>query len=212
MTSSEYATCKYARGVAISARLFGSNGPGRVLVTPPGRDRPGKQADMRTVPLHGKKAGGRVALVDDADYDLVMAYRWNIRETLRPGRRTYGPYAEAYARRDGRATKVQMHGLITGWLMVDHKDHDGLNNQRSNLRPATTAQNNHNQRPRIGHSSQYKGVTWHKKIRKWQATIKIGGKCRYLGVFAVEQEAARAYNAAALEAYGEYAHLNDVAA
>jgi hypothetical protein len=104
-----------------------------------------------------------------------------------------------------------MHKLITGWPKTDHIDHDGLNNQRSNLRPATTAQNNHNQRPQRNTSSRFKGVTWHKRIGKWQAAIKVADKNRHLGVFPDEEDAARAYNAAAVEAYGEYAYLNEVA-
>ncbi len=99
-----------------------------------------------------------------------------------------------------------MHKLITGLPATDHRNGDGLDNQRSNLRPANAAQNNHNQRPQVGHSSRFKGVTWHKKVRKWQAAIKVCGKTHYLGCYVSEEEAAAAYAAAALAFQGEYAY------
>ncbi len=164
---------------------------------------------MKTVPLHGEKAAGRVALVDDEDYDLVMQYRWRVREAVRSSGTTDGPYVVSIGR-----SKIPMHKLITGYPMTDHRSGNGLDNRRSNLRPATKAQNNHNQRPRAGHSSQYKGVTWHKRVGKWQAEIKLGGgKRRYLGLFVSEQDAAEAYRVASLEHQGEYAYAarNDAA-
>lgn len=163
---------------------------------------------MRTIPLHGAKAAGRVALVDDADYDLVMQYRWYVFERQRPSGNTDGPYAIAnFVRADGTHTMLKMHKLITGWPRTDHQDHDGLNNQRSNLRSATAAQNNHNQRPYLGRTSSYKGVYWYKRGQgKWRA--QIGSPTRFLGYFLVEEDAARAYDAAAQAAWGEFACLN----
>ena len=99
-----------------------------------------------------------------------------------------------------------MHMLITGYPLTDHRNGDGLDNQRHNLRPATNSQNNHNRGPAIGRSSSYKGVHWHKGCRKWQASIRIDGKRRHLGLFASEEDAARAYAEAALEVQGEYAY------
>ncbi len=167
---------------------------------------------MKTVPLHGKVAAGRVALVDDDDYDLVMAYRWFVVEKSRSGvgrRRDDGPYAKTTVRHpDGHWTTARMHSLLTGWPQTDHKDHDGLNNQRSNLRPATQSQNAANQRPMEGRTSQYKGVSWKREYRKWLAKITIRKRGRHLGYFAVEEDAARAYDAAALAAWGEFACLN----
>jgi hypothetical protein len=150
---------------------------------------------MRTVPLYGKLAAGRVALVDDEDYDLVMQYRWNARID---GTRIYA--------RSTSKRSVGMHSLITGWPMTDHRNGNGLDNQRSNLRSATKAQNNFNQRPRANTSSRFKGVTWNKRLGKWQAAIKVNGKSRHLGVFASEEKAAEAYRAASLAHQGEYAY------
>jgi len=142
-----------------------------------------------------------VALVDDGDYDLVMRYRWNAIE--QPGQGC------AYALTNdpaGPSRSLHMHTLITGWAQVDHRDHNGLNNQRANLRPATHSQNLGNQRKRRGTASRYKGVTPCK--RSWQARIRVNGKQTHLGTYGTEEEAARAYDAAARRAFGEFACLN----
>lgn len=162
---------------------------------------------MKTVPLGGKKAAGRVALVDDADYDLVMQYRWHVKETLRePPKRSDGPYACTMIR--GTGTWLYMHDLIMDAKGIDHRDHDGLNNQRSNLRPATEQQNRRNTRKRLGYSSQYKGVYWSKQKRRWHALITIDSRSRNLGFYTSETEAALAYDDAAREVFGEFACIN----
>jgi hypothetical protein len=160
---------------------------------------------MKTIPLGGKKAAGRVALVDDEDYELVSQYTWHVLERRGGPGRNDGPYAQTKTRINGREVGVFMHKLLTGYPMTDHRNGDGLDNQRHNLRPATTAQNNHNQSPAPGRSSPYKGVHWHKGCRKWQAAIRINGKKRHLGLFASEEDAARTYAEAALAVQGEYA-------
>jgi hypothetical protein len=164
---------------------------------------------MKTVPLHGKTAAGRVALVDDADYDLVMQYRWTVHEYMRPGaRRLNGPYARTFWRVDGKVNCLLMHTLITGFARVDHEDHDGLNNQRHNLREATDVQNGRNKRTKTGSSSRYKGVYRDQRRGRWRASIKDIGKVRCLGTFPDEVSAAQAYDAAARAAFGEFACLN----
>ena len=163
---------------------------------------------MKTVVLHRKKAAGRVALVDDEDYELVTRYRWHVLELQNPGCRPVGPYAVTQITQGGRRVELFMHTLITGYPMTDHIDHNGLNNVRSNLRSATASQNNYNSRPQVGTSSQYKGVHWASRDRRWRAGIKHGGKSRYLGTFWTEKDAALAYDTAAREFFGEYALLN----
>ena len=166
---------------------------------------------MKTIALRGKKAAGRVVLIDDEDWPLVTSYPWWLIESKRKNGSLRGPYAHTEFRRDdGRLIKPYMHSLITGWPMTDHINHDGLDNQRSNLRPATYAQNLHNQRLRDSGSSRYKGVCWHRRGGKWQAGLTIDSRYIYLGLYAREEEAALAYNTAALEAFGAYACLNPV--
>lgn len=166
---------------------------------------------MQLIALHGKIATGRTVMVDDEDCGLVSAYRWRAYERSLPTGGIKGPYALTAVWQDGRAIQIQMHRLITGWPLVDHINHDGLDNRRANLRPATIAQNRQNSLPLAGCSSRYKGVTWHRQLKKWQAQIGVNGRKIYLGIFASEEDAANAYNAAAADAFGAYALLNEAA-
>jgi hypothetical protein len=163
---------------------------------------------LRTVPLHGKYAQGRVALVDDADYDLVMQYTWHAHQHVRPGRSNlYARTSLAVSKRQPRR-RIFMHNLIMDAVGIDHSDHDGLNNQRYNLRVATSVQNGQNRLPNAGAASAYKGVCWNKERGLWIAGIRVNGKLEYLGAFASDLEAARVYDAAAREAFGEFAYPN----
>lgn len=174
---------------------------------------------MREVPLYGKKAAGRVAWVDDDDYELVSKYRWNVREQWRDGVKGkwhLGPYAITTWRDGTNHYTRMMHSIITGWPETDHADGNGLNNQRSNLRRVTHLQNTWNRNGHPGSSSKYKGVTllrygtgkYKGKYSKWWARIVVHGKQVSLGLYEKEEDAALAYNEAALEAFGEYARLN----
>jgi hypothetical protein len=95
--------------------------------------------------------------------------------------------------------------------LVDHVNGDGLDNRRANLRVATRAENQRNTRGRPQHrASMHKGVALcaGKRVRPWRATIQIDGHQVHLGYFGEEEDAARAYNAAALLHFGEFAFLN----
>jgi hypothetical protein len=103
-------------------------------------------------------------------------------------------------------------GLSQGDPEVDHVNGDRLDNRRANLRfPPTRSEAMANQakQQRLT-SSRYKGVTWSKYAKRWSAQIKINRKMRYLGYFDTQEEAALAYNAAAIEVWGEFAHPNVV--
>jgi AP2 domain len=158
------------------------------------------------IPLSGKKAAGRVALVDIEDYETVNGCRWYVWERQRPSQRPQGPYAIGHPLHEGRRITIQMHRLLLGYPKVDHKDHDGLNNRRGNLRDGS-AGNDYNQRSRGG-SSSYKGVSWHKQTNRWRATITLAKITTHLGLFDDEVEAAQAYDRAAAELFGEYAFFN----
>ncbi len=165
---------------------------------------------MREIQLHGVKARSRTAKVDDEDYELVQNYRWTVFEDTSRTGHPNGPYAvsQNWDSELGRSTALRMHKLITGWPRTDHIDGDGLNNQRSNLRPASNRENTQNQRKTTKPtSSKYKGVS---RVQHWVAQIGLAGRVTYLGRFQDEDDAARAYNAAARELFGEYARLNDV--
>lgn len=93
---------------------------------------------------------------------------------------------------------------------VDHINHNGLDNRRENLRLCSNQQNCTNSRPKQSNTSGYKGIIWHARLNKWSAQIGVNGKSQYLGLFLSKHDAARAYNAAALAAWGEFAYLNEI--
>jgi len=169
--------------------------PKRVYVGENKEDSEGK--DSRLIPL----TQGRFAIVDGEDYDRLRRYKW----------RVYNGGQTCYAIRTEGQTTVRMHRQIMvapKSLLVDHIDHNGLNNRRSNLRVCTNSQNQHNQRIRLGGRSKYKGVVWHHRDRCWVAQIRINGRRLYLGCFDNEVDGAIAYDRKAIELFGEFAHVN----
>ena len=161
---------------------------------------------MKTIALTQSK----VALVDDQDYAWLNQWKWCANKYKNKTRIIW--YAlRAAPRKNGKQRTILMHRVIaarTRITDVDHRDCDGLNNQRSNLRPATRRQNLHHQCKQPGRSSRFKGVYWYKQTNRWKAQITINGKRKHLGYFVNEEDAARAYDRAAVEAFGEFALLN----
>lgn len=151
---------------------------------------------------------GQFAICDWADWATVRGYWWRLSSVKGTTR-----YAQAHSSHDTKTRhRITMHGLIMKpqpGQSVDHIDGNGLNNRRSNLRIVTHKQNMWNQRGHGG-GSEFKGVSFRNDTGVWRAHITVDGKRKWLGTFASEVDAARAYNAAAREAFGEYAKLNDV--
>lgn len=152
---------------------------------------------------------GYVATVDDADFEQVSQYRWValvVRNVVYAVRR--------FKRHDGKWGTEYLHRFLMappGGMVVDHINHDGLNNQRSNLRLATTAQNSRNVRKPVTNTSGYKGVHWigwGSSAGKWCASVVAGGRKTTVGYYSCPIEAARAYDKAALELHGEFAVIN----
>lgn len=147
---------------------------------------------------------GKFAIVDEADAGMILRMgAWSAKAN------SWGAY---YAGRlEGRPQRlVSMHALIAGCEAPDHVNRNSLDNRRINLRPATPEQNNANRARYRNSKSGYKGVYWAKRDRKWKAAICVSGRRVSLGLFDDPVEAARAYNAAALKAWGEYAWLNPI--
>ncbi len=142
---------------------------------------------------------GRYVIVDSADYDQLMKHNWSV------------TFFTEYATRIEKSKTIYMHNQIMqpqSGLIIDHKDHNGLNNSRANLRLATKSQNSCNRRKRPLCTSKYKGVYIDKKTRKFKAALTCKGQRMHLGYFDTEIDAARAYDAAAKLYHGDFASLN----
>jgi len=152
---------------------------------------------MKTIPL----TQGKVALVDDEDYEFLNQFTWY-------GAESHGLW---YAETKISGKNVKMHRLlIPDAQMVDHEDQNGCNNQRHNLRPCTNSQNLANRGPTVNNTSGYKGVDWFERDQKWRARIMCKGTYSHLGYFDCKIKAAKAYNYAAKCLFGEFAKLNEV--
>ena len=159
-----------------------------------------KAARSRQIPL----TRGKVALVDEADYDAVAQFKWTYAKTSRARE-----YAARWVRReDGSRSTIYMHRFILGATrgkQVDHKNGDGLDNRRENLRFATSSQNNANRdHPGPG----YRGVYNDSRTGRYVARIKVRRRMRHLGCFDTAEEAACAYDTAARAAFGPFARPN----
>jgi hypothetical protein len=154
-----------------------------------------------------KLTQGKVALVDDEDFEYLNQWKWCAGEHGK----TFYVRRNGYI--NGKRRTIQMHWLIMGDMEgkeIDHKDGNGLNNQRDNLRFGTHRQNGMNCRKR-GSKSKYKGVYIQFVDGKCPiigAGIKLNGKSVYIGRFKTEEEAARKYDEIALKEFGEFANIN----
>jgi hypothetical protein len=156
---------------------------------------------FRTIPL----TRGKFAIVDPEDYSRLARFKWH----THTGTSTF--YAVRH--KPGSCKKlIWMHREILGippHLYVDHINHNGLDNRKANLRPATKSQNCRNKLlGRKNTSSKYRGVHWHSRFGKWQAAIKVNRRPIHLGYFKDEIDAAKAYDTAALKYHGEFAVIN----
>jgi hypothetical protein len=144
---------------------------------------------------------GYKAVIDAADVHLVEGWSWHA--VIRP--KTV--YAKRIDYSGDKKRVVSLHRVILAApsnMQVDHINSDGLNNQRCNLRLATSQQNTHNTRARSDNTSGFKGVSLRKRTGKWQAHIKFDGKSRYLGYYTTAELAYAAYCVASTEMHGVF--------
>jgi hypothetical protein len=156
--------------------------------------------DTVTIPL----TQGKFAVIDAADADRISGYHWYTQ------RREQNFYAIAHDPQK-HARLILMHRLILDppdGLNVDHADGNGLNNRRANLRLTDRAGNKRNGRLPKNNRSGYKGVYWKARRQRWEVQIRVDGRLHHVGYFRDREEAARAYDAAAREAFGPFARTN----
>lgn len=146
---------------------------------------------------------GQFALVDDEDYERIAAFKWHAMRAISSRENWYA------GRREHGATRY-LHRLILSagvGQRIDHRDGDGLNNTRSNLRFCTHKLNMANSLRPLPPSG-YRGVRWKPDRSKWVAEVRSNGKCITVGAFHCVIEAAHARDAHVKKLYGEFAVLN----
>ena len=145
---------------------------------------------------------GLKTLVDDEDYEYLCKTKWHVDR-------------EGYVRRsaiiNGTRKTVLIHRFILKAkkeISVDHINGNRLDNRKANLRLCTVSQNKMNVGKNKNNKSGYKGIWWDKVAKKWAAGIERNYKSKWLGYFLIKEDAARAYNKAAIEYHGEFANIN----
>jgi hypothetical protein len=155
---------------------------------------------MKEVPL----SRGMVALVDDEDFDRVNAFKWCAIRALN------GKFY-AHRRRSHDNPYVSMHRFVVGagrGQVVDHRHGNTLDNRRENLRVCTGQQNGWNRSADRRSRTGFKGVHYFAPMGKWQAHIRVNNRKMHLGYHATVEDAAKAYDAAAVKHFGEFAKTN----
>jgi hypothetical protein len=156
-----------------------------------------------------KLTQGKTAIIDESD-EALCVFTWCAH---RMGNRYYAH--RNCPEKHGKL--ISMHRTILECMLsrallpgeeVDHIDHDGLNNSRSNLRLVSRSQNNANQRKRRNCSSRFKGVCWNKQHKKWKVEIAFEYRHMYVGCFDDEVDAARAYDRSAKKIFTTFCNLN----
>lgn len=166
---------------------------------------------MKEIFLNSPTHGNKIALVDDEDYEYLNQWKWQVKKH----RKTfYAHRTKQIPNSNRKKDHFKMHRVVMNVadpkIEVDHVDHNGLNCQRSNLRIATRKQNKQNASSHKDSASKYLGVLVEKRKNgiSYCAQIGINGKSTHLGSFKSEEEAAKAYDRAAIKHYGEFANPN----
>lgn len=159
--------------------------------------------ECRRIPL----TNGQYSLVWETDYNRLTEWTWYALYA----KSVSGYYACTSVLIGGKRKNVKMHHVIFNSVDLsswDHKNHDTLDNRRSNLRPCTHSQSGANRRKMKNNTSGYKGVHWNTGHKKWVARIEFKGGKICLGDYSSKIEAAKAYDEAAIRYFGEFANLN----
>ena len=157
---------------------------------------------MKKIKIYSKKHGNKYIILDEEDYEKIKKHSWCLDK--QPNKNIF-------------YVKNSSLGKIYNFLMnppkgmlVDHFNHNTLDNRKCNLRICTRSQNGMNQFPMKNKTSKYKGATWNKSTNKWHSKIKLNRKTIHLGRWKTQRQAAKAYNCAASILFGEFAYLNKI--
>ena len=145
---------------------------------------------------------GKVTLVDDENFEFLNQWKWYHHQ---------GYACRALHRINHKQPHIFMHRVIINTplgMETDHINQNRLDNRKENLRACTGTQNAHNKKIDSLNTSGYKGVCWHKYVKKWVAQIGINKTRKHIGYFNTAEDAARAYDELAKIHYGEFANLN----
>jgi hypothetical protein len=151
------------------------------------------EGDIKRIPL----GESQYALVDAADYERLSKYNWRLQN--------------GYAARQEKSKMIYLHREIMRppeGLIVDHINHNKLDDCRINLRVCTRRENILNQGKKCNSSSRFKGLEYCRRRNRWYVRIRFRGGRLWVGSFTDEVEAAHAYDCKAVELFGEFAHLN----
>lgn len=165
---------------------------------------------MIAIPISSPRHGDTYFFIDGEDFEKIKNFNWN----LNGSSKSNVSYVRAHWVKNNKKCSILLHRLITDCpadMIVDHKDHNPLNNCRDNLRICTRSNNGMNMiKPAYAITSSYKGVFYNKRIKRYIAQIGHRSSESYIGCFKTELAAAKAYNIKARELFGEFALLNDV--
>ena len=167
-----------------------------------------KASVTREIKISGRKHAGTI-IIDNEDYELISKHKWHIR----PDTNTFYAHGNDYT--VSPKTTIQMHRLIMNCpknMIVDHINHNGLDNRKVNLRVCSDSSNSKNRSSAKTANSKYLGV-WYEPPRngrkeRYRSAIRVNGKLINLCSTRCEQEAAFKYNLAALKYHGEFANIN----
>lgn len=157
---------------------------------------------MKTISLRGKAGLGKLVIVDDDDYKIIGKLSWYLDR--------YGYACRIDPRQRKNVSMARFINKTPKGMICDHKNHNTLDNRKENLRNCSPLESTVNCRKRNvkNKTSEYKGVSWFKKSKKWRLRLKIGGKDINIGYFNNEHHAALFYDLWAKDLFGEYACTN----
>ena len=161
------------------------------------------------IELTSPKYKNQKCVIDTDDYDKIKKYNWSIHKGLKD--KCF--YAISHDKINGKYTTIKLHRLIMNvesHKNVDHKDFNGLNNVKTNLRICTPTENMRNRRMSYNNKSGYKGVCPVGNSKKWRMQIRVNKKTIYLGQCENPIDGAKIYDKAEIKYFGEFANINGV--